>query len=618
MLPREFSLSFADLFGEGSISLTLHEGVTTFVGPNGSGKSQVLRQLKNKLGSELDGGTLLLSAGRLRPLEAKRVIERAHLNDPQQSGNLDLTIHEDYRDQWSNVETVKGVLNRISERVDVQIKIAERLRSLFGREIKLDWERGKLQVYFSREGEEYSGERESSGLLHLVGLLAALYDDSLDAVLIDEPDISLHPQLQSFLLREMNGVAGKPEEGKKMIVIATHSPAMVQIEEPGDLPRFVFFNDADTPPEQVDTDAGILNSEKLLGLIQNLGTSHREALFSQRPLLVEGPSDETIVRALDEALETYLHAAGGHVLPVGGTGGIAAAAKLLRLAGKDPAVLADLDSFTDGLNLANTFNQVEEGIVAANVAGHDNLHEAAKKAHDSLSGAVQNHWSAAPEKVKEHPYWKDAKGGNTIEIDRKRRALAATLLTESKEDAKKWSKGDKVWMPLRRKLQNALELMEQAGCFIVRRGEIEDCYADLGSRQEKIQEADREAEKIREDLDSAETRHAVVIRAIEHVAKSPEIDEAAAIRKAFLAVTPPALDKLREANDPRTEELEAAASQHAEETAQLFSMERTNEGDSPAIRVDLSATVLDVRGFPITLQVGDNVNVVADRRIKPS
>jgi len=112
-------------------------------------------------------------------------------------GVLTLRYDDDFRDQWTNVETVKGVFNRISERVDVQIKVAERLRTLFGREIVLDWERGKLQVHFSRGGEEYSGDRESSGLLHLVGILSALYDDSLDAVLIDEPDISLHPQLQS-------------------------------------------------------------------------------------------------------------------------------------------------------------------------------------------------------------------------------------------------------------------------------------------------------------------------------------------------------------------------------------------------------------------------------------
>jgi len=92
MLPREFKLQLADLFGGGTISVTLHEGITTFLGPNGSGKSQALRALKRRLGDKLDGEGLLLSAGRLRPMEATRVIERAHRNRPDQAGSLDLTI----------------------------------------------------------------------------------------------------------------------------------------------------------------------------------------------------------------------------------------------------------------------------------------------------------------------------------------------------------------------------------------------------------------------------------------------------------------------------------------------------------------------------------------------
>ena len=97
MLPREFELKFADLFGGGAISIVLHEGITTFLGPNGSGKSQALRALKRRLGDKLDGESLLLSAGRLRPMEAKRVIEQAHRNRPDQAGNLDLTIRDDFR-----------------------------------------------------------------------------------------------------------------------------------------------------------------------------------------------------------------------------------------------------------------------------------------------------------------------------------------------------------------------------------------------------------------------------------------------------------------------------------------------------------------------------------------
>ena len=75
----------------------------------------------------------------------------------------------------------------------------ERLRKLFKRDLIIEWDAGTLKVVFARldtTSKPYSSGREASGLLHLVGILAALYDDEVGALLIDEPEVSLHPQLQ--------------------------------------------------------------------------------------------------------------------------------------------------------------------------------------------------------------------------------------------------------------------------------------------------------------------------------------------------------------------------------------------------------------------------------------
>jgi hypothetical protein len=55
---------------------------------------------------------------------------------------------------------------------------------------------------------------------------------------------------------------------------------------------------------------------------------------------------------------------------------------------------------------------------------------------------------------------------------------------------------------------------------------------------------------------------------------------------------------------------------HAEDAAQLFDFTRTNSDGQPAVQVELKASVLDVSGFPITVQVGDNVSAVARRNIQ--
>jgi predicted ATP-dependent endonuclease of OLD family len=61
--------------------------------------------------------------------------------------------------------------------------------------------------------------------------LAALYDDDVAALLIDEPEISLHPQYQAFLLEEIRQVAGNPyeDDAKKLIILSTHATSMLPL-----------------------------------------------------------------------------------------------------------------------------------------------------------------------------------------------------------------------------------------------------------------------------------------------------------------------------------------------------------------------------------------------------
>ena len=163
--------------------------------------------------------------------------------------------------QRHQIETISGDFHTLYKRPDILIKVQERLRKLFKRDIKIEWDSGFLKVFFLRVGASntyYSSAREASGLLHLVGILSALYDDEVGVLLIDEPEVSLHPQLQAFLLKEITRVAGIPSEDgyKKIIMMATHSTEMIKISKTDDLLSFIFCNDLKEAPIQIPKDAG--------------------------------------------------------------------------------------------------------------------------------------------------------------------------------------------------------------------------------------------------------------------------------------------------------------------------------------------------------------------------
>jgi hypothetical protein len=98
----------------------------------------------------------------------------------------------------------------LQQRPDLRIKVEARPQDLFQRRITLEWTRLGLQIEFTRtdNGAVYAGSREASGLLHLVSVLAAAFDDEVGALLIDEPEVSLHPQLQG---REELARAAQPQ-----------------------------------------------------------------------------------------------------------------------------------------------------------------------------------------------------------------------------------------------------------------------------------------------------------------------------------------------------------------------------------------------------------------------
>lgn len=206
--PHTLNFKVNKIFGDQDVQITIHSGLTTFVGTNASGKTQTLKALRNNLKKAIGPNKVrYLSSNRIGNMEGYR----SKVDQYGRSAE-DYTVGDQAAKKIrQEIETANGDFFTMDARKDVYIKVAERLSVLFNRQVFIRWDAGKMKVLFGKAGsdEEYSIAVEASGLVNVISILAAIFDEGIEVLLIDEPEVSLHPQLQSYLLREIKSSAAK-------------------------------------------------------------------------------------------------------------------------------------------------------------------------------------------------------------------------------------------------------------------------------------------------------------------------------------------------------------------------------------------------------------------------
>jgi predicted ATPase len=602
-LPIQINLQIADIFGGRTQTFTFSEGMLTLVGPNGSGKTQALHALRPKLEQEVKGRKVrYLSPGRLASIEQHRSdITGQYAGEPRFDvtpvGSRHLISSRHYS------SGIIGDVLALHQRPDLRIRVEARLQDLFQRRLALEWGQNGLQMEFTRTdgGASYAASREASGLLHLVSILAAAFDDEVGALLLDEPEVSLHPQLQAYVLRELRSVAGDPDDPRrKLVVVSTHSPTMLQVRRPEHLTRLIFFESTSVDPKQVNATAPELAAKSISGLLARMGESHRAAFFARRLLLVEGPSDELIAQALAVKLDLPLDAAGTQLVPVIGKGEMAAVRKLFALTGKDCVVLADLDAFVDDGKLVGEFYNVtaiEDDITAK---GHRDLRAFSASVRDDLKREIQTHYADLAFVADAHPYWTSRETGADEHVARVRAGTACLLSMDSGKLNSLPNAA--MWSALRTRTLSLLDALELGGCFVLRRGALESYSLSGGFApgiRAKPEAAAVEADAILVANDgSLRDQMGDIVRALEYAAQRPRVDEVGQLRQLLLSALAPCLDSCTKGTPSL--ELNQRARAFLQDRAGIFNIENATVDDAlPRLRVTLTSRILDGQKFPI-------------------
>lgn len=237
----------------------------------------------------------------------------------------------------------------LRENPEVREKIEKVLSSMFGKSIMFIEDINGVFIPIVKNKawnvEYLLDDVECHGLREIISLLICLYNkDESDCIFFDEPELHLHPQMQSFFMNEIRKEV--KNSLRRMFFLISHSPFFIDLRTVEDLTGVIacHINKAPTSIENLSNE----DESLFRRFLPRFNTYHKQFFFSDNQIFVEGYTDQQMFTCLLSFIEDKVNVVGTGIIDVGGKDELGVFCKICQLLGTNSRIITDLDSLFSG------------------------------------------------------------------------------------------------------------------------------------------------------------------------------------------------------------------------------------------------------------------------------
>lgn len=159
----------------------------------------------------------------------------------------------------------------------------------------------EIIICFVKNGLVIPVHMAAAGMLETLYLLTVVIAPIKKTILLDEPALNLHPNMQRKMLDTL--ISYSIRKNGNQVVLITHSPSMLEVDNIDTIHRLSPGKNGSTQIKNVREVMNTLGGSDKKQLTQWLRSVEiRSLLFSRGIILVEGPSDKVVIETVDRYL----------------------------------------------------------------------------------------------------------------------------------------------------------------------------------------------------------------------------------------------------------------------------------------------------------------------------